>query len=101
MHYKVRDGIVMESLCGISLIIATLEARDHCPYVMQLNEASAYIWRLLFDRRSMEEMAALASKDFGITEAEAVEIIKSFLEELTEQNYLIVEKETEEKQDEA
>lgn len=101
MQYKVRDGIVMESLCGVSLIIATLEARDHCPYVMQLNEASAYIWKLLFAGKSMEEMAALAAKDFGITEAEAAEIIKSFMDELRKQNYLIEEKETEEKQDEA
>lgn len=47
MNYKIREGIVMETLCGTSLLIATLEARKYCPYVMQLNEASAYIWQML------------------------------------------------------
>ena len=49
MNYKIRDGLVLETLCGTSLLIATLEARKYCPYVMQLNEASAYIWKMLFE----------------------------------------------------
>lgn len=100
MNYKIRDGLVLETLCGTSLLIATLEARKYCPYVMQLNEASAYIWKMLFDGKTPAEMAELAANDFEISVKEAAETIKKFLSELTEQNYLIVEDEKEEKQNE-
>lgn len=91
MNYKIRDGIVMETVCGTSLLIATLEARKHCPYIMQLNEASAYIWKMLFDGKTIDEMAALAEKDFEISILEAYETLNHFLSGLTEQNYLIIE----------
>lgn len=92
MSYKIRDGIVMESLCGVSLLIATLEAREYCPYVMELNEASAYIWNMLFEGKTQDEMTELAAKDFQITTDEARETIQEFLAELIKQNYLIIEK---------
>lgn len=96
MNYKIRDGIVMETVCGTSLLIATLEARKYCPYVMQLNEASVYIWKMLLDGKTLDEMTALATKDFEISSAEAYATLNGFLSSLMEQNYLIME-ENEEK----
>lgn len=90
MKYKIREGIVMETLCGTSLLIATLEARKYCPYVMQLNEASAYIWQMLFDGKTYEEMTECAAEDFEISVKQADETIKKFLSDLTEKNYLIL-----------
>lgn len=92
MNYKIREGIVMETLCGTSLLIATLEARKYCPYVMQLNESSAYIWSMLFEKKTQTEMKEQAAKDFGISPEEADEIINNFVEELVKQNYLIIER---------
>lgn len=96
MRYKIRNGLVIETVCGTSLLIATLEARKHCPYVMRLNEASAYIWKLLFEGKTLDEMTALAAKDFELSPAEARETLTGFLASLIEQNYLMAE-ETEEK----
>ena len=91
MDYRIRDGIVMETICGTSLLIATLEATQHCPYVAQLNEASAYIWKMLFDNKSFEEMTVMISKDFDISEKEAADTLGGFLTQLKEQNYLVTE----------
>lgn len=91
MNYKIREGIVMETLCGTSLLIATLEARKYCPYVMQLNEASAYIWQMLFDGKTYEEMIKRAAEDFEISVEQAGETIESFLSDLIEKKYLIPE----------
>lgn len=91
MSYKIREGIVMETLCGTSLLIATLEARKYCPYVMQLNEASAYIWQMLFDGKTYEEMKKRAAEDFEISVEQAGETIESFLSDLIEKKYLIPE----------
>ncbi len=93
MTYKIRDGIVMETICGVTLLIATLEASASCPYAAELNEASAYIWTMLFAGRSLEEMTDQAARDFEMTREEAREILRTYLEELADQNYLLVQQE--------
>ena len=90
--YKIRDGVVMETLCGVSLLIATTEARKYCPYVMQLNDASVYIWKMLFAGKCPEKMVEQAARDFDISIQEAGETIETFLSGLEEQNYLIIER---------
>lgn len=92
MKYTIREGLVLESVCGVPLLIATLEARKHCPYLMQLNEASAYIWKMLFDGKTLAEMTALAANDFEITEEEAQQTLTAFLSDLEKHNYIILEK---------
>ena len=60
---------------------------------MQLNEAAAYIWKMLFNGEMINEMAAQIAMDFEISVDEAYEALNSFLRELVEQNYLIIEME--------
>lgn len=91
MKYRIRDGIVMDRLCGIDLLIATLEARKTCPYVMQLNEASAFIWRMLFDGIGIEEMAQRAASKYQIPLQVASDTIMQFLNNLVEQKYIELE----------
>lgn len=93
MNYRIQEGLVMETICGTSLLISTLEARKYCPYVMQLNEAAAYIWKMLFNGEMINEMAAQIAMDFEISVDEAYEALNSFLRELVEKNYLIIEME--------
>ncbi|MCI5530442.1 MAG: PqqD family protein [Blautia sp.] len=93
MNYRIQEGLVMETICGTSLLIATLKARKHCPYVMQLNEAAAYVWEMLFQGKMLDEMAARIADDFEMSEEEANDALKSFLLELEKDNYLIIEEE--------
>lgn len=89
MDYKIRDGIIMERVCGVPLLIATLEATRYCPYAMQLNEASAYIWEMLFQEKTVAEMTESVATDFNLSKEEAHNVLLDFLAELKEQNYLL------------
>lgn len=93
MKYKIRDGIVMETVCGTSLLIATLAARKYCPYVMRLNEASAYIWNMLFAGMERDEMIDSIVRDFRISRKEAGTVLNDFIGQLYELHYLLDEKE--------
>ncbi|MDO4466001.1 MAG: PqqD family protein [Bacillota bacterium] len=91
MQYKLRKGIVIESICGKSFVIATIEARKHCPYVMELNGASKFIFEELAQNKTIAQMAELASQKFEITLDNALQVIESFMKQLIAQNYVIVE----------
>lgn len=93
MTYKIRDGIVMETICGVTLLIATLEASADCPYAVRLNGASAYIWDMLFRGLSFEEMTARTAKDQQLSEEEAGRILQAYIQELARNKYLSIQEE--------
>lgn len=89
MEYKLRDGVILECICGEFLLIATLKARSFCPYIFQLNEASAFICQGLLDGAAPSAIAAKAASEYGIGEQEALESVNTFIEQLKENGYLI------------
>ena len=95
MKYLIRKGVVLEYVCGRPLLIATLEARKYCPYLVELNDASVYIWSQLLKENSSEEIAASVAVDFDLTMQQAENIVDDFISELKKQHYLIPEMEEE------
>lgn len=96
MKITFRDGLVLETICGTTLVIATLAARSHCPYVMQLNEASVYLWKLLAEGKDTAEIAKMAAADFQISEELAQQTIEGFVEGLIANNYAFAYKDNSE-----
>ncbi len=95
MKYSIRKGIVTETVCGRILLIATFEAREHCPYLVELNEASSYIWQRLAAGETTEAIARAVEKDFAIPFETAKNTVDSFVTQLVQQEYLILESEEE------
>ena len=94
MKYKIQPGVIMETVCGQSLLVASLEARPLCPYLTQLNEASAYIWMMLSQGLSVEEMTERISIDYDLASEKAAGILKDFLLELEKNHYIQVERDS-------
>ena len=46
-RYVTRPGVVLTSICDEYMLLAAKAAREHCPYMTQLNESSAFLWRRL------------------------------------------------------
>ena len=46
-RYETRPGVVLTNICGEYMLLAAKAAREYCPYMTQLNESSAFLWRLL------------------------------------------------------
>ena len=88
MKYRIRDGIVMEEICGVVLLISTVEARKSCPYLTELNESSIYVWNLIKEGKNTDEMAEEISEKYQISVNDAKEVLTGFLTDLENQNFI-------------
>ena len=52
--YKGRPGVVLTEIAGEYVLVAAKALKGECPYVMQLNETSAFLWRQLGSGMSLE-----------------------------------------------
>ena len=91
MIYRIQNGVVRETICGESLLISTKEAREHCPYLTQLDESSAFIWSLLEKRTDSKDMIEQIMQRYEVTEAEAAEGLMGFLNAMEEKHFIIRE----------
>lgn len=71
--------------------MATRAALETCPYLTQLNESSAFLWRLMEVGATTYELADAAAAEFELdSPEEAVEGIRGFLREMIEMNYVTI-----------
>lgn len=89
MKYIIREGVLLETVCGESMLVATYKARKYCPYIFELNEASVLIWKGIQAGLDDQEIAAKASVDFEVSEEAALEAVRTFEAHLKEHGYLI------------
>ena len=87
--YSIRPGVILEEIHGVYLLIADQEARKYCPYVRKVNELGAYIWRLLENHYSYQEIISHIQQEFEVSDLQAVESdIKEYIESLKINHYL-------------
>ena len=89
MVYKVREGLVRETVCGKELLIATLTAREYCPFLTELNDASAFIWDMLESGVSSDDIVEKAMVKYGISKSSAETAVISFISELERASFII------------
>lgn len=92
MRYKTRPGVVLTSICGEYFLVAAESARVFCPYVMEINETSAFLWRHLMSGADLPQLEAAVAEEYEIDEPDlACSAIRGFIDQLTELNYLLEE----------
>ncbi len=88
-RYRTRPGVVLTEIAGEYLLVSVKALLDTCPYLTQLNESSAFLWRLLEDGADPDELAAAVAAEYELDNPEeAMEDIRGFLQEMTEMNYI-------------
>lgn len=89
--YRTRRGIVLTEICGEYVLIAAKALLDRCPYLTQLNESSAFIWKRLEGGATLEELV-LAVEDEYETEGggRTGAVIEDLIRNMVEMNYLEV-----------
>ncbi len=91
-RYKTRKGIVLAEVCGEYLLVAAKAAQDFCPYVTQINETSAFLWRKLGSGLTMNQLMESVSEEYELDEPEiASKAIESFILQMLDLNYLLKE----------
>ena len=92
MLYRTRPGVILASVCGEYVLVGTKEARKHCPYMTQINETSAFLWRLLADGSTPERLQQAVLDEYEVEDPEeAARAIGAFLDELDGKGYLLRE----------
>ena len=91
MNYRIRPGVVLEEVCGEYLLLATVEAGQHCPYVYQINETAAFFWKLLERGLGEDEMVARIAAEYEAPEEALRTDLRQFLGILLENGYLLPE----------
>ncbi len=89
---KTRDGAVLLTIKGVSLLVCDKEARRYCRYMWEINEPGALIWKCMEDHLSFEEIAERMMDEYDIEDRSVLEAdIRTYLDQLVEQGYLIAE----------
>lgn len=89
--YHTRPGVLLTDICGEYMLVAALKAREHCPYVCQINETAAFLWKRLETGATADQLTAELLKEYELSEETAKEETLRFLETLKEQGYLTTE----------
>lgn len=89
MEYKLLEGVVLTSVCDENLLVATRAASEKVPAIKELNETGAFVWQMLAQGESLEEMTAKTAAEYGISPAEARDGILDFIKVLQSAGYVI------------
>jgi len=93
IYYRFRKGVVLTSICGEYLLVATPEARSYCERIRQINETGAdIVVQLLNGAGNIDEIINGLQDEYEITNTiEFREKIQVFLDDLIKKGYVIIE----------
>ncbi len=90
IRYKTREGVVLTSICGESLLVSATALHGICPSVTTLNDSSAFLWKELQKGAGLEDLEKAVLAEYEIDDVMAVRIeIESFILQMLETNYLL------------
>ena len=97
-RYRTRPGVVLTSICGEYVLVAAKAVRDTVPAYAQLNDSSAFLWRLLEAGSEEEPLEKAVMEEYEIEDpAAARSAIESFIAQMLDSGYLLREGDNHEK----
>lgn len=91
-RYRTRPGIVLTAICGEYVLVAASAAQQYCPYVTELNETSAFLWRQLSSGADLDGLMIALDEEYELDDpAMARQAVEAFLQQMLELNYLLPE----------
>lgn len=96
-RYHTRSGVVLTSICGEYVLVAAKAVRDKVPPYAQLNESSAFLWRLLEDGADPAQLEAALLEEYEIEDpALAASAVETFIGQMLQNGFLLEEGENNE-----
>ncbi len=90
IRYKTRHGVILTSICGEYVLVSARSVQNLCPYVTELNETSAFLWRQLTSGADLDDLMAALDEEYELDDpAAARQAVESFLRQMLELNYLL------------
>ena len=90
--FKSRPGVVLTEIAGEYVLVAARSLLKQCPYVTQINESSAFLWRQLEKGASLKDLQSAVAEEYELDDAEeANAAIGAFVQQMKDLNYLLTE----------
>lgn len=83
---KIREGFILRDIAGdtIAMPCGDMELNG----MITLNPTGAFLWRLLENETTVQELAAALVKEYAIDEATAKSAVESFVKKLKDHEFL-------------
>ena len=88
---KISPGVVLVSVCGEYILVATREAREKVPYVQQINSAAAFYWEQLQKGLEPQDIARQAASKYHMSGRQAAGAVIDCLKKLHQRGYITIE----------
>ena len=75
---KIKDGFVVRKIANQYMAVPVGARAKELHGMIGLNETAAFLWELLKENRTEEELAKLLYNEYEITEEKALETVKNF-----------------------
>lgn len=79
---KIKNGFVVRSIAGESVVVALGEASKNFNGIIKLNDTGRFIWDRLSDGAEFSELVSAILSEYEIDEATAEADVKAFVETL-------------------
>ncbi|MFB6230874.1 MAG: PqqD family protein [Salinibacter sp.] len=80
-QYRPNSDVVSTEIDEDESVLLSLETQEY----YSLNETGSRIWELLSRGQNTEDIASALTEEWAISEAEALEYVRSFLQELRDE----------------
>ena len=88
-NWKLQKGIILTEIQDVFLLVADKEARKVCPYIRQINEMGASIWKQLENQKTLDEIIESILGEYEIPESYDITAdVSAFITSLRENHYI-------------
>ena len=85
---KIKSGFVVRKIANQYMAVPVGVRAKELHGMIGLNETAAFLWELLKEERTEEELAALVFDEYEISEEHALEAVQRFCKSLQEEGVL-------------
>lgn len=85
---KIKSGFVIREIAGQYMAVPVGERVNDLHGMIALNETGAFIWKLLEDEKTEEELARALTEEYEVSYEEALEAVKEFRELMEKEKVL-------------
>lgn len=85
---KIKEGFVVRKIANQYMAVPVGARAKELHGMIGLNETAAFLWELLKENRTEEELAALLYDEYEIREEEALQVVKRFRDLLEKEGVL-------------
>ena len=86
---KIKSGFVIREIAGQYIAVPVGERVNDLHGMIALNETGAFIWKLLENEKTEEDLARALTEEYEVSYEEALEAVREFRELLSSDSLLL------------